>query len=283
MLLRVSSSVLISCDKSLSLLHKRFSNAGIWVGAWLMLGLALPTPAAQAQTAKSPNAVIAAPGGSKTDAAAPTKPLWSELTASQQTSLKPLETLWDTLGEAHKRRWLALSKNYSALSTAEQRTLHGRMSEWAALTGRQRVQARLNFAEVKQLAPNERKAKWEAYQALSEEDRRKLADKATVRPKSTAVPVRPVPAQKLVQVPPPPRKGEHGARIQLAPPVATGQRSAISGPGTPETAPENQASNPAVIVPPQPATTTPPTPPTPSQAPPVVPMIRMTEQPSSAP
>jgi len=212
----------------------------ICVGALVLLGVALSGPVAQAQTAKLPATV----------ALAPTKPLWSELTALQQTALKPLETHWDFLTESHKRRWLALSRNYFSLSAEEQHTLHGRMTEWSALSGRERVQARLNFAEVKQLAPNERKAKWEAYQALSEEDKRKLADNAPLRPRSTAVPVRPVPAQKLVQVPTPPRKGEHAPRIELAPPVLT----------TP----------PVTVVPaPVPA--------------PVIPMVRMTEQPSSAP
>ena len=52
------------------------------------------------------------------------------------------------------------------MSGAEQAKLHSRMTEWAALSPQQRTQARLNFAETKQLSPDDKKAKWEAYQAL---------------------------------------------------------------------------------------------------------------------
>ena len=48
------------------------------------------------------------------------------------------------------------------------------MTEWAALSPQQRAQARLNFAEIKRLPADERKAKWEAYQALQPEEKRKL-------------------------------------------------------------------------------------------------------------
>ncbi len=237
----------------------------IGICACLWIGLTPLAPAAQPQVGKAPVTAAAAPSVSKL-AAAPTKPLWSELTPLQQMALKPLDARWDTLNESNKRRWLALSRNYARLSTEQQRTLHGRMTEWSALSGRQRVQARLNFAEVKQLAPNERNAKWAAYQALSDEDKRKLAEKAPVRPKSAAVPVRPVPAQKLVQVPPPPGKGKHGAKIQLAPPAATMQGSL--GPGL---APAAAPSGPAAAA-------------TPASSRSVLPpIVRTTEQPPPAP
>lgn len=251
---------------SLAAVARRIGQAG----AALLLGFALSTSYVQAQPGKL-QAPTSSQGIGKT--AAPVRPVWSELTAAQQASLKPLEAHWNTLSESHKRRWLALSRDYFRLSIEQQDTLHGRMTEWADLSGRQRIQARLNFAEVKQLAPNERKAKWEAYQALSEEHKRNLADTAPVRPRSTAVPVRLVPAQKLVQVPPPPSKGEHGARIQLAPPVA--QRTSL--PVVPEATLETSVSNPAV-----PAAPVMPTLPSPAMIP-AVPMVRMTEQPSSAP
>lgn len=250
----------------------RLSNAAILVGAWLCVGVASPSFGVQAQIARPPVAASAS-GAGKVNASSPSKPFWVELTPLQQTALKPLEAQWENLGETQKRRWIALSRNYSRLSAEAQRTLHGRMTEWATLSGRERVQARLNFAEVKQLAPNERKAKWEAYQALSEDDRRKLAEKAPVRPRSAAVPIRPVPAQKLVQVPPPPLKGEHGARIELAPPkIAPEAPTPVSAPGPVTTTP------PTAVAPASPAA------PMPAPVPaPAIPMVRMTEQPSSAP
>ena len=48
------------------------------------------------------------------------------------------------------------------------------MTEWVALSPNQRSEARLNFAEARKLPPEEKKAKWQAYQALSAEERQKL-------------------------------------------------------------------------------------------------------------
>lgn len=254
-----------------SLRRSARSIAVAQISAWLLFGFALI--GAQGQTANPATAASSAPVFTKTPLSTPSKPLWSELTNAQHASLKPLATRWDSLSEAHKRRWLALSKNYASLSAAEQHTLHGRMTEWAALTGRERVQARLNFAEVNQLAPDERTAKWETYQALSDEDKRKLADNASVRPKGAAVPVRPVAAQKLVQVPPPPRKGEHGPRIQLAPPAGVGITT--SKPVVQDSAPASPAPNSGMTTP---AATAPG-----PISPVTVPMVRLTDQPSSAP
>jgi hypothetical protein len=132
---------------------------------------------------------------------ADTKPAWAELTGDQQQALRPLATSWPTLSEAQKRKWIALSSNYRALPQAEQAKLHSRMTEWIALSPQQRTQARLNFAEAKSLSPDDRKAKWEAYQALSPEEKRKLAAGAAGKTPPTAAAVQPVPSQKLANVP----------------------------------------------------------------------------------
>ncbi len=162
-------------------------------------------------------------GGTK-PARAAARPLWHELTADQQAALHPLAKLWNSLGEAHKRKWLALSGNFSRMSAEEQATLHSRMTEWSTLSPRQRARARLNFAEIRRLAPpDERKAKWEAYQALSEEERRRLAASAAAVPATTAMPVRPVPARKLAPVPADALHDPRSApRIQLEPPPVQG-------------------------------------------------------------
>ena len=60
----------------------------------------------------------------------------------QQQTLKPLASSWVTLTEAHKRKWLAVSKNYPSLPPEGQATMHSRMSEWAALSPQQRTEAR---------------------------------------------------------------------------------------------------------------------------------------------
>ena len=131
-----------------------------------------------------------------------TKPLWRELTPAQQQALAPLAGKWDTVSEAQKRKWLALSQNFPRMSGAEQAKLHSRMSEWAALSPQQRTQARLNFGETQQLSADDKKAKWEAYQALPPEEKRKLAASAA-KPPATAAAIKPVPPDKLAEIPKP--------------------------------------------------------------------------------
>jgi hypothetical protein len=80
------------------------------------------------------------------------------------------------------------------------------MNEWVALSPQQRAEARLNFAKTKelskQLTPEEKKAKWQTYQALSPEEKQKLAAKATPRPTGAAPALRPVSPKKLAAVQP---------------------------------------------------------------------------------
>lgn len=147
------------------------------------------------------NTKPAAPSAAATVPSAPTKPLWQELTPAQQHSLRPLGANWATFSEPHKRKWLALSKNYASLAPAEQVKLHSRMTDWARMSPQQRNQARLNFAETKKIAPDEKAANWQAYQALSPEEKQKLAAKAPPGPAGATAAVKPVPAQKLANVP----------------------------------------------------------------------------------
>jgi hypothetical protein len=104
---------------------------------------------------------------------------------------------------AHQRKWLALSENFSKLNVAEQQILHSRMREWAALSTRQRAQARLNFGEAKQVSAADKKALWEAYQALPPDEKKKLAADAKPKPPTTAAAVKPVAKQKLATLPTP--------------------------------------------------------------------------------
>ncbi|MEO7548543.1 MAG: DUF3106 domain-containing protein [Ramlibacter sp.] len=134
------------------------------------------------------------------------KPVWAELAFAQQQALAPLSGTWADLSEAHKRKWLALSQNFPKLPVPEQAIMHSRMKEWAALSPKQRTMARLNFGETKRISSDDKKAKWEAYQALSEEERRKLAADAVAKPPTTAAAIKPVPKQKLATVPKPGRE-----------------------------------------------------------------------------
>lgn len=231
---------------------------------------AAPKPAASAATPAGPGA-----NGTASKVPASTRPLWTELTADQQKSLAPLATHWNALHPAQKRKWIALSQNFDGMSASEQQTLHSRMTEWASLSAQDRTRARLNFAEVKRLAPEEeRKAKWEAYQALSDEEKRKLAERAGTRPPSAAAPVRPVPAQKLAPVPSVAASNQYPPRIQLAPPPSS---PAVAATPAPVAAP---AISPAVSV--APAATVAPAPlatPQPAPAAPAPAAIRPQEAP----
>ena len=184
----------------------------------LALAQAQPAPGA-APSAIRPAAVKLTQAASTAKAPAEaTKPGWAALTGPQQQALAPLKGTWDTIREAQKRKWLALSQNYPKLPAAEQAVMHSRMTEWVALSPQQRTQARFNFAETKKLAPDDKKAKWEAYQALPPEEKRKLAADAPAKTPGTTAAVKPVPAQKLATVPKPSRDAK-------APRIAAGSQS----------------------------------------------------------
>ena len=155
-----------------------------------------------AQSAVKP---VTAKPAKPADLAAFTKPLWVELTALQHQALKPLETSWNTISEPQKRKWLELSKNYRQLSPVEQATMHSRMVEWVGMSPQDRAAARLNFAKTKelsrQLTAEEKKAKWETYQALSPVEKAKLAANASPKPAGAATAVKPVELQKLAVTP----------------------------------------------------------------------------------
>jgi len=146
-------------------------------------------------------AQTAAAVGAKPVTNLPGRPLWMDLTESQQQALSPLAQLWPTMNEPHKRKWLAISQNFTQLSPDEQATLQGRMREGAALTPQQRSAARLNFAGAQQLPQEDKKAKWEAYQALSPEAKQKLAAQQSNPVAGAAPAVKPVPAAKLTTPP----------------------------------------------------------------------------------
>jgi hypothetical protein len=130
-----------------------------------------------------------------------TKPDWRDLSASQRAALAPLAAQWPGITEGQKRKWLALSQNFSALTPTEQAVMHTRMMEWVSLSAQQRSQARLNFAVAREVPVDQRLAHWEAYQALSPEQKQKLAASSTAKPMGAAPAVKPVAPSKLTVTP----------------------------------------------------------------------------------
>ena len=146
-----------------------------------------------------------------------TSPRWSELSQAQQKALLPLQNLWSTLEVNRKRKWLVIAQNFSDMSESSQLLAQERMREWVALSPLQRSQARLNFAQTKQLSPDEKLAKWEAYQALNEEEKQKLPSSRMPPPKGAALAVKPISPAKLT-TPPAKKEGQSSA-----PRIDTGQ------------------------------------------------------------
>lgn len=142
------------------------SFAGIVCVAWLA-GIAT---AAMAQSPAQSAGRIASVGESG--------PRWQELSPAQRSALKPLERDWASIDATRKQKWLEIAARYPTMPPAEQQRIATRMNEWVKLSPTERGQARLNFQASRQLTPEERQARWKAYQALTPEQRGKLAERA---------------------------------------------------------------------------------------------------------
>ena len=103
---------------------------------------------------------------------------WQELTPAQRRALKPLERDWRLISADQKQKWAELAGRFPALTPDERGRVQARMAEWAQMTPQERGQARINFQEAKTVSPQDRQAQWEAYQALSPEQKRQLAARA---------------------------------------------------------------------------------------------------------
>ena len=176
---------------------------------WRLGGLAAMATAmmstALAQDAPPPTNTAKPTATSPTPQKAASKPGWSKLSSAEQEALKPLASFWDTLNPGQQRKWLEISKNYPSLSLADQTKMHARMSEWASLTTQERAQARLNFAKTaelsKELSAAEKRAKWDAYQSLTAQEKQKLTEKADRKHLGAAPATQPVSPQKLAVLP----------------------------------------------------------------------------------
>jgi hypothetical protein len=144
--------------------------------AWLAMA-AEPPQASASKPASSKTAPSNQPSLSKLD--------WQSLNRNQQEALRPLAKQWPELSDTQKKKWIALSANYSKLFPADKERLRERMVQWAALTPRQRMQARLNFSATQRVQKEDKAERWEVYQSLTAEQKRALAASA---PKPTLAP-----------------------------------------------------------------------------------------------
>lgn len=198
---------------------------------------------AEAATARGKSVRAQEKNGNRNATTVQNGPGWETLNTPQKLALYPLAERWAFISEVQKRRWLALTTSFALLSPEEQAKFHERMTGWASLSAQQRNQARLNFATTNRLAPDDKKAQWEAYQALSEAEKRDLAARAAPKPKGAATALRPVSPKKLAQVPAAAQANPNRANTpKILPPSAPMVQSApshtpASAPPAPEQAP----------------------------------------------
>jgi hypothetical protein len=191
-------------------------------------------------------------------AAAPSKtapssqPLWKDLSPAEQTALRPLAANWDSMGLGQKRKWQSVAKDFDKLPPDQRTKMHARMTDWTALSTQQRADARQNFAQNRELTdgltPEQRKVQWQAYQQLSPEEKRKLAESAPKASIAGAAPA--AKPQPVLKKEPAPEFGTGkvlakakatqnapapGKKITVASHVA-GQGQILPGSTTPETA-----------------------------------------------
>ena len=126
---------------------------------------------------------------------------WQSLKGAQKKALAPLAPHWAQISPAQRNKWLAMSNNFDNLSNKEQAILHERMAEWSSLSPRQRAQARLNFNQTKTLDADAKKTQWEAYQALSPEDKKKLAAQQTTGIQGAATAFQAATPRKIIPLP----------------------------------------------------------------------------------
>jgi hypothetical protein len=178
---------------------------------------ASPSPAPQAKAAAPKQQAVA-------------RPLWTELTPSQQQALAPLASEWDRLDSIRKNKWLALGNKFPSMKPDEQQRIQERMRDWVKLSPEQRRVARESYSRAKKLNPDQKSAQWQQYQQLPEEQKKKLAAEAASRKHVATLP----PASQ--------------ARTKTVPPIKSAPKPVLEQSVTP------QAANQSALQPSQPAT-----------------------------
>ena len=151
----------------------------------------VPPAAAPLTSASAASAPVAS-------SVAVTSKRWQNLTLKQKQALAPLGAQWDSLTAQQKKKWLTVSDTFLQLTDEEQMTMHGRMSEWAGLSAKERSAARFNFNSTLSLSIEDKRAQWKAYQSLPERDKQQLSSGPKPPAKSAARTTLPVNTPKAI-------------------------------------------------------------------------------------
>lgn len=168
-----------------------------WVALCAAALIALSNPAAAADA--NPESSLLATSAAPTLPPI-TAPKWTDLLETERQVLLPLAPVWDEMSTTRRRKWRSIVKNYAQLSPSDQAKIRERMGEWALLSPKERQRARLNFAQSKNVNPQELASNWETYQSLSEADRKALADRTPPVPAGAAIAPKPIPKEKLATI-----------------------------------------------------------------------------------
>lgn len=106
---------------------------------------------------------------------------WNSLSAPQREALRPLGAQWSELDAASQEKWLKVAARFPQLTPEEQQRLQLRMAEWSRLSPQERLRARIGWQDAQRVKAAERQAKWERYQALTQEQRLALQERAALR------------------------------------------------------------------------------------------------------
>jgi hypothetical protein len=159
------------------------------------------TAPSSAQKPKSEPARATSPSAKTPPSLSVSRPRWAELTPAQQLALQPLAAEWDRIDGPRKKKWLEIGSKFGNLKPDQQARLQERMREWAKLTPAQRRVARESYSRTKKLNSSEKSAEWQHYQQLPEDQKKKLAEEASVKKRVANLP--PASQQKPKVNPPP--------------------------------------------------------------------------------
>lgn len=110
---------------------------------------------------------------------------WEGLKPAQQQILAPLEDDWDYMLPESRKKWMQVANLYPKMSLLDQQRLQSRMASWSNLSQRDRRLARENYLSSLKFPTEKKTEAWSAYQKLSDEQKKKLAE-AEVKKKPSA-------------------------------------------------------------------------------------------------
>ena len=208
--------------------HSRSFSASISISVVLVIGAFGST--------QSSSALAQTPAGAhgKTTGIPEKKPdgTWESLKPGQQKILAPLESDWDYMQPDSRKKWIQVANLYPKMSEADQQRLQSRMTGWSNLSQKDRRLARENYLGSLKF-PAEKKAEaWSAYQKLTDEQKKKLAQAEVTNKKRTAT------SSPTLQQSPVAQK------TNLAPPTPPASSAPAQESQAPSASPDSSSSNP---------------------------------------